>query len=73
MQRARTFFYVCAGLFLFALSYHLGATNAGAQAGASIVGFSAEGGGSTFSVITSNGDVWVRCRLPPKDSGIATN
>lgn len=30
MQRAKAFFYVCAGLFLLALSYHLGARSAGA-------------------------------------------
>ena len=34
MHRARTFFYVCAGLFLLVLSYHLGARNATAQSGA---------------------------------------
>ena len=32
MQRARAFFYVAAGLFLLAASYHLGARSAGAQA-----------------------------------------
>jgi hypothetical protein len=32
MHRARAFFYVCAGLFLLALTYHLGARSAGAQA-----------------------------------------
>jgi len=30
MHRARAFFFVCAGLFLLALSYHLGVQNAGA-------------------------------------------
>jgi hypothetical protein len=30
---ARKFFYVCAGMFLLALSYHLGARNAAAQGG----------------------------------------
>ena len=33
MHKARAFFYVCAGLFLLALSYHLGARSAGAQQG----------------------------------------
>jgi hypothetical protein len=33
MDKARAFFYVCAGLFLLALSYHLGARNATAQSG----------------------------------------
>ena len=36
MHKAKTFFYVCAGLFLLALSYNLGARSAGAQAGGSI-------------------------------------
>ncbi len=31
MQRARAFFFVCAGSFLFVLSYQLGARSAGAQ------------------------------------------
>ena len=33
MQRAKAFFYVCAGLFLLALSYHFGAQSAQAQTG----------------------------------------
>jgi hypothetical protein len=35
---ARKFFYIAAGMFLLALSYHLGASNARAQAGGSLVG-----------------------------------
>ncbi len=31
MHKAKVFFYVSAGLFLLALSYHLGARNVGAQ------------------------------------------
>jgi len=31
MQKAKAFFYVCAGLFLLALGYHLGANNVLAQ------------------------------------------
>ena len=42
MHKARAFFYVAAGIFLLALSYHLGARNAGAQVG-SIVGISTSG------------------------------
>ena len=38
MQRAKAFFFVCAGLFLLALGYHLGATNAHGQSGAVIEG-----------------------------------
>ena len=33
MHKARAFFFVCAGIFLLALTYHLGAKNAGAQGG----------------------------------------
>ena len=33
-MRAKSFFLVCAGLFLLALTYHLGARNATAQSGA---------------------------------------
>jgi len=36
MQRAKTFFYVCAGLFVLALSYQLGVQQAGAQAAGSL-------------------------------------
>src|SRR5437867_9035240 len=36
MQRARAFFYVCAGLLLLAASYHLGARVAGAQGGSGV-------------------------------------
>jgi len=35
MHKARAFFYVSAGLLCLALAYHLGATSAGAQGGAS--------------------------------------
>lgn len=65
MNRARAFFYVCAGLFLLALSYHLGARSATAQAGSMVTGFSTYGAGSGASnmdcfVITPNGDVFGR-------------
>jgi hypothetical protein len=36
---AKKFFYVCAGLFLLALSYHLGARSASAQIGGLQAGF----------------------------------
>lgn len=38
MQKARAFFFVCAGIFLLALAYHLGARSAGAQSGVRMVG-----------------------------------
>lgn len=37
MNRARAFFYACAGVFLLALSYHFGAQTAGAQSGQQLV------------------------------------
>src|SRR5881296_3029084 len=54
MHRARAFFYVCAGVFLLALSYHLGARSAGAQAPGNLVVTAA---GSL--VLTANGDVYL--------------
>ena len=51
MQRARAFFYVCAGLFLLAVSYHLGAKTATAQA----TTFKAVGWGS---VVVVGSDAW---------------
>jgi hypothetical protein len=55
---AKKFFYVCAGLFLLALTYHLGAQSAIAQAPSnSVVGMDAAS--STYAnVITANGDVY---------------
>ena len=53
MDRAKAFFYISAGLFLLALSYHLGARSAGAQApGNPIV---TDWGGY---LVTANGDVY---------------
>jgi hypothetical protein len=40
MHKARAFFFVCAGIFLLALSYHLGARSAGAQSGGTVEGAS---------------------------------
>ena len=53
MHKARAFFFVCAGLFLLALAYHLGAVNARAQVpGNPIVD------GDAYGVLTANGDVY---------------
>ena len=61
MHRARAFFYVCAGVFLLALSYHLGARSAGAQApGATIAGYTAPGTFGWHYVITQDGSVYGR-------------
>ena len=58
MYRAKVFLTVCAGVFLLALSYHLGARTATAQApGNPVVGFSAFGGGMIVAA-TANGDVY---------------
>lgn len=55
MQRARAFFYVCAGLFMLALSYPLGASDAGAQAPSNaVVAMRADGN----VVVTANGDLY---------------
>jgi hypothetical protein len=53
MQRAKAFFYVCAGIFLLALSYHLGARKATAQAVSNPVTAAL---GAT--VATANGDFY---------------
>jgi hypothetical protein len=51
---ARKFFYVCAGVFLLALSYHLGASSALAQApGNPIVA------GDQVVAYTANGDAYL--------------
>ncbi len=57
MKRAKAFFYVCAGVFLLALSFHLGATSARGQGGGT--GWFVEGsyGGSCY-VVTASGDWW---------------
>lgn len=59
---AKRFFYVCAGLFLLAMTYHLGAKSAGAQAGGEVIGVSSHfysaGLASEYVVATSSGDVY---------------
>jgi hypothetical protein len=37
----KKFFYVCAGIFLLALSYHVGVGSAGEQSGTSVTGLTA--------------------------------
>lgn len=53
---AKRFFYVCAGIFLLALSYHLGARSAGAQAPGNPVVATF---GPNSAVVTANGDIYV--------------
>lgn len=69
MQRAKAFLYVCTGILMLAFAYHLGARNATAQVGSSVLGFTAQPGASgeragAFYVITSNGDVFGRYMAP---------
>ena len=59
MVKARSFFYVCAGLFLLALSYHLGARSAAAQApGNPVVALGIGVSGFQIVAATSNGDCY---------------
>ena len=56
---ARKFFYVCAGLFLLALSFHSGARSAGAQNGSvKVVGIAGDGNYDVWQAVTDNGDVY---------------
>jgi len=57
---ARKFFYVCAGILMLALSFHLGATSATAQFGTPVTGVISTSGGGGLVVMTSNGDCYVR-------------
>lgn len=64
---ARKFFYVCAGLFLLAMTYHLGAKNASAQFGGSIAGVTFND--QRLIVVTANGDVFSRVLTSTSDGG----
>ena len=58
---ARKFFFVCAGLFLLALSYHFGAGTATAQApGNPVVSIATinNSGSFYYTAVTANGDVY---------------
>jgi hypothetical protein len=70
MHRARAFFSVCAGVFLLALSYHLGARSAGAQApGNPVVGLASDSNHDVLYAATANGDVYI---LPSPNSASST-
>ena len=56
---ARKFFYVCAGMFLLALAYHLGAGTAAAQFGQVVSGV-ADTPGYGMIIVTNNGDTFIR-------------
>lgn len=53
---AQKFFYVCAGVFLLALTYHLGARSASAQAPGNAVVAGTVANGTVPVAITENGD-----------------
>ena len=58
----RKFFLVTAGMFLIALSFHLGFTTATAQVVSNVTGVAMSPGGEfTFLVMTPNGDSYTRC------------
>jgi hypothetical protein len=64
-MHAKRFFYVCAGLFLLALSYHLGARGARAEsrtrpAPPTIAGFAVSEHPAYLYVMMSNGDIYQR-------------
>jgi len=60
MQRAKAFFFVCAGVFLLALAYHFGALNARAQGTGQFVGVTRLGGAGFYgwAVIDRSGQVY---------------
>lgn len=58
MQRAKAFCFVCAGVFLLALSFHLGATSARGQAGGAGLMIGGEMG-QVPVVGTPSGDLWI--------------
>ncbi len=60
-MRARSFFYACAGIFLLALAYHLGAVRATAQAGGPYVVGSFDPDSDPL-VIDSSGQMWMMGR-----------
>lgn len=66
-MQAKRFFYVCAGVLMFALAYHLGASRAGAQSsGGGFAGITitdGPNGGSTVA-ITVTGDIYGRPGAP---------
>jgi len=61
MHKARSFFFVCAGIFLLAAAYHLGAMSARAQSGGPVVEVAALNPGSgnrTPIFVMASGDYY---------------
>lgn len=68
---ARRFFYVCAGMLMLALSYHLGASNATAQSGAGqIVALNQNGYDTKIRAITRDGQLYVKDSNQTWNSGV---
>ena len=59
-MRAKSFLYVCAGIFLLALSYHFGASSAGAQVPGNpvVTAFPGAGAAGNFAIVTAGGDIY---------------
>jgi len=53
MHKARAFFFVCAGIFLLAVAYHLGARSAVAQVGSQVVVARAHGSSHLWRIADS--------------------
>src|SRR5262245_37626576 len=58
-MKARSFFFVCAGIFLLALAFHLGAMTATAQAPGNPVVAAFQNNSGIGTAITGNGDVYI--------------
>lgn len=58
-MRAKSFFYVCAGILMLAVAYQLGATRAQAQLGGDFSGILMKNHDGTV-VITGAGDIYAR-------------
>jgi len=54
----KKFFYICAGLFLIAMSYHLGATTAQSQSANKLVDVAWRRADGYAYAVTSAGEVW---------------
>ena len=70
MHRAKAFFYICAGLFLLALGYHLGANTASAQSSLlRTTPLATVFVGSRAFVLSADNHGWVEVtnQLPPVD------
>jgi hypothetical protein len=76
MNRARSFFFVCLGILCLAITYHLGARSAGAQAGGGIDCVNTNGGqGSAvingYSYMVDGGGVVRRIAVPVPGRAVA--